>query len=369
MKIVLIGPIPPPTHGMAVINKKVIEYFEKRGYVVSAANYSYLNSVKCKNRLLRRIYYTLSAATAIVVEGLKNQKFICYFGLSGGYGLLFELALVAVARLFRTKLVFHHHSFCYIYQRFLPMRLLSFIAGCSATHVCLSDGMAKDFSAMYNLAGCVFAISNAGLIGSEAGNLGGLERLGDSRLVVGMLSNLSVDKGVLEFIDVAKQSEARGSKVKFILAGPFESDEIKNEVLSNIGCINNIEYWGPVYNERKVEFYSVINVLLFPTRYANEAEPLVILDALAVGIPVISYKRGCIGELLDNSGGFAYSQDVRMSESVVSYLEDLFSKPNNIRERMVLSYNKYMLLKASSTANLNLLEKSIKDYLSTDNNC
>ena len=369
MKIVLIGPIPPPTHGMAVINKKAIEYFEKRGYAVSAANYLYFKSNKCKSRALRRILYTLSAAIAIVVDGLKKQKFVCYFGLSGGYGLLFELALVAVARVFKTKLVFHHHSFYYINQNFLPMRWLTFIAGRSATHICLSDEMAKDFSAMYSLAGRVISISNAGLIESGVNSLGGLERFGNPGLVVGMLSNLSADKGVLEFVEVATQSEARGSRIKFILAGPFESVEIRDKVISMLRCINNVEYWGPVYNEKKIEFYRTINVLLFPTRYANEAEPLVILDALAAGIPVISYKRGCIGELLENSGGIAYSQDVRMSESLVPYLENLSSEPSNMRARMVFAHKKYMLLRASGMGNLDLLEKSIKEYFLTGNNC
>ena len=362
MKIILAGPVPPPTHGMAVINEKVAEYFEQRGYVVRRANYLYLNAVKCKTRKLGRILFTLSAAITIVVEGLRNKKFICYFGLSGGYGLLFELALVALARIFKTKLILHHHSFSYIYQSFMPMRLLACLAGISATHVCLSEKMARDLGAMYKLPGCVFRVSNAGLIGSEASSLCDLELRGNSQLVVGMLANLSVEKGVFEFIEVAKRSEARGSKIKFILAGPFASDEIKSEVLSDIRNLNNIQYWGPVYDEKKVEFYRAINLLLFPTRYVNEAEPIVILDAMAVGVPVISYKRGCIEELLDNSGGFAYSRDVRMSDSVVPYLEDLISKPNYMRERMVLSRNKYMLLKAGSVANLNSLEELIRNF-------
>jgi glycosyltransferase involved in cell wall biosynthesis len=62
--------------------------------------------------------------------------------------------------------------------------------------------------------------------------------------------------------------------------------------------LQNVEYIGPKYGTDKDDFYEEIDILVFPTRYINEAEPLVILEAMCRGIPIIAYGRGCIPEIL-----------------------------------------------------------------------
>ncbi len=38
-------------------------------------------------------------------------------------------------------------------------------------------------------------------------------------------------------------------------------------------------YLGPIYGDAKTAFYGNLDVLLFPSNYVNEAEPLVIHEA------------------------------------------------------------------------------------------
>ena len=45
-------------------------------------------------------------------------------------------------------------------------------------------------------------------------------------------------------------------------------------------------------------FYTQLDLLVFPTMYVNESEPFVILEALAHGVPVITTPRGCIASSL-----------------------------------------------------------------------
>ena len=65
------------------------------------------------------------------------------------------------------------------------------------------------------------------------------------------------------------------------------------------GCVF---YDGPVYDRRKESFYDSIDVLVFPSRYANEAEPVVVIEALGAGAPVAA-ARGCVPSLIDGESG------------------------------------------------------------------
>ena len=63
------------------------------------------------------------------------------------------------------------------------------------------------------------------------------------------------------------------------------------------------KYLGRLNSDEVRDFYQDIDVFLFPTIHKHEAEPLVVIDAVASGVPVIATDRGCIDYLLGNSGG------------------------------------------------------------------
>ena len=58
---------------------------------------------------------------------------------------------------------------------------------------------------------------------------------------------------------------------------------------------------------------------VFPTNYANEAEPLVIYEAMRQGVHVIACDRGSIAEMLCNGAGLAFSSE-RIVESATAQI-------------------------------------------------
>jgi glycosyltransferase involved in cell wall biosynthesis len=66
----------------------------------------------------------------------------------------------------------------------------------------------------------------------------------------------------------------------------------------NEGVANNprLDYVGPIYGDAKDTFFSDLDVFIFPTGYFNEAQPIVLYEAVAAGALVISVDRGAIRE-------------------------------------------------------------------------
>src|SRR5680860_532784 len=80
------------------------------------------------------------------------------------------------------------------------------------------------------------------------------------------------------------------------------SDVYKRQ-LQALKELHSLDYVGPQYGADKKTFFDSIDALIFPTRYANEAEPLTIHEAATHGLSVIAYGRGSIPEIVGSDCG------------------------------------------------------------------
>ncbi|MDF1695919.1 MAG: glycosyltransferase [Saprospiraceae bacterium] len=95
---------------------------------------------------------------------------------------------------------------------------------------------------------------------------------------------------------------AEKSGIKLKIAGSSQ-DENEIEQFRRLCNSRNAEFCGPVYGKQKAELFAGAKAVLFPSRY-NEACPLVILESLMSGTPVISTSNGACPELLNEDVGF-----------------------------------------------------------------
>ncbi|MCI0466809.1 MAG: glycosyltransferase family 4 protein [Beijerinckiaceae bacterium] len=142
-------------------------------------------------------------------------------------------------------------------------------------------------------------------------------------LRVGMLSNLSREKGLDVALEVATRCRDRKLNITFMFAGPPIGPEAER-LLAKAGKTleGYAKITGPVINETKAEFFNSIDVFLFPTRYRFEAQPLVILEAMSYGLPVITTNRGYVKELV-GSAGIVLELDENLPGKIVEQLENL----------------------------------------------
>jgi glycosyltransferase involved in cell wall biosynthesis len=244
---------------------------------------------------LRRVW---RAGWRIMSRG-PSRNCTLYFAVSGGSGVVYDVFLLLLARIRRYQIFIHHHAFTYINCRSWWMAGLVAVAGTGATHICLCNTMAERLRAQYASLFQVEILSNAALITPAQCRLVSKTDV----IRIGFLSNLIPEKGLDTVIEVFRALRQDIQNIVLVIAGPatdqatrFLIDAVKQEFGGAV------DYRGPIYDTQKDAFFSDVDIFLFPTRYPNEAQPLVVLEALAAGVPVIATARGCIAEDLVTGG-------------------------------------------------------------------
>jgi len=298
LRILMVGGFPPPVRGMPVINAAVRNEFEKAGITPAVIGVSALNLDRSFLVRLGRLPKVLRGLFRMaLMRDLRGSIF--YISVSGGLGQFYEMLFVLLARLKGMRLYLHHHSFAYLNKPTFYTKVLTKIAGASAVHITLSPVMAAKLQATYNLVH-VWPISNTVFLMNNEIYPNQIR----TRLIrPGFISNISTEKGVFEFLDLVSTVEKENIPIKGKLAGPFQDFHVEKLVRSRLAQLKHIEYVGPKYGSDKDIFFADIDVLIFPTRYKNEAEPIVIHEAMRSGVPVIAYGRGCIPEIVKKDCG------------------------------------------------------------------
>jgi glycosyltransferase involved in cell wall biosynthesis len=201
-------------------------------------------------------------------------------------------------------------------------RALVRAAGADAVHIALSPGMAESLQLAYR-AGRVIPVSNT-VFFVAPGKTSGVRR---RFATIGFLSNISAEKGILDFLDLMAEAGSSGLPVLAKLAGPFQDSDTEQAVRAQLESLSQVEYVGPQYGAAKDAFYAAIDVLVFPSRYVNEAEPVTVHEAMSRGIPVIAYGRGCIPEIVGADCGLVIDPAEPFVPAALAKLESWLADP------------------------------------------
>jgi glycosyltransferase involved in cell wall biosynthesis len=323
--VVAIGPLPPPVHGYSLITARMIEGLQ-RVVTVEAFDLSPGTMARgwryhgARARRACRALWRLTRAPA--------QGRTLYLAIAGGVGVLYDIGFAVAARWRGYRVVIHHHAFSYLTRRSLWTAALVAIAGAEALHVCLCSTMARRLGEKYPRVQQKIVLSNVAFVPpQEAASLPSAR----AGIRLGFLSNLIPEKGFDTAIEVITALRERRVAATLVLAGPAldrATEHLLDEVKVRLG--DALDYRGAVHGAAKTAFFADIDVFLFPTRYANEAQPLVVLEALAFGIPVIASARGCIAEDV-NGVGIVVPPHNDFVATAVSAISDWVANPSRLR--------------------------------------
>jgi glycosyltransferase involved in cell wall biosynthesis len=335
--VFIVGPFPPPMHGMSVVNGAVYGQLERRGIPLVEIDIAAPSLDRSLGTRLARLPNALRGMLRFGTRARRGDTL--YMSISGGFGQLYEVMFLLLARLHGMRIFLHHHSYAYLDQRKALSGVLVSIAGSDATHIALSDGMAAKLRRTYHQAERIVAISNAVLLFEEAGSSVTHHQ---ALAKIGFLGNIGAEKGVFEFLAVAEKMEAIDKSVRAVLAGPFQDSKIERLVRERLTRLRSVDYAGPMFGPDKVAFFRDIDVLLFPTRYVNEAEPLTIHEAMMHGVPVIAYGRGAIGEIVSSVCGLVIDPSQDFVSHAVAQLQVWRESPQALRHASKAARDRFL---------------------------
>lgn len=289
--IFVVGPLPPPVHGASVITRAVTSLLTSAGAAVVECNISPTARTRGWRWHLSRVRAYLRTLRTILAGPFRSTV---YASLSGGNGLFYDLLVVTAARVRGHRVVLHHHSYDYVDRRRGVLALMLRIAPPDHTHLVLCHDMGRKLRSLYGAKLHCVRISNLCFFPAQPQHPEPRSRF----TRIGYLSYVSRDKGIDRFLDVAARFEG-DADVAFDLAGPYTDETERQYVEQRLAGLGNVTYHGPLYGDAKEAFYRRIDAFMLLSRYSNEAEPLVVYEAMSAGLPVVVTSRGCLCEMVD----------------------------------------------------------------------
>ncbi len=119
----------------------------------------------------------------------------------------------------------------------------------------------------------------------------------DDTLLVGSIGRLSPEKGQSDFIRAAADVLKQFRNVKFLLIGNGQDEHRLRELVKNLGVAKEIIFLG--YRSDMLDLYNNFD-LVVQSSY-TEGMPNVILEALAMEVPVIATDVGGTSEAVTNN--------------------------------------------------------------------
>ncbi len=278
-----------------------------------------------------------------------------YIQENHGLGKVFDILFIILFLIHKKKCFYHNHS-SWKYLRFdLATKVIQILSNFNVINIFLSNQEFKKFSKKYGRLRKHFFMSNSVFLKDLTSFKNNFSNT--DTLKLGLLSNLTKDKGLDNFIELAKYSIDNQNPWKFYLAGPIVKN--KDFYLNKINNLSNLKYLGKINNDKdKLSFYQNLDFFIFLTSYRNESEPLVLLEAISNGCIPVVYDKGSIADLIC-SKKLILDQKTNPSYLITILIKEIIKK-QELKNLSIASSKLYKNLRQSSKRELYKLIKEIK---------
>ena len=325
-KILFIVQLPPPIHGVGMVNSQLVNSEIITGnYELDIINFQFAKSLKGIAKIsLMKLLKMVGYAFQIFRKVLFGRPDLVYFTIApNGIAFYRDAFYVLIMKTLGAKIVYHLHG--------KGIKKLTEESGWKNwlyrmvfkhTHiVCLSQKLTADIRGVYDRK--PFVVPNGLAFQNGALKKDPLDKNSVPRLFY--LSNFFTTKGILVLLKALKKLKQSGHQFEAKFAGaPGDiSLEFLNSKVEEEGLADRVEVLGPIYGEGKYAALRKADIFVHPTY--NDAFPLVILEAMQCGLPVVSTHEGGIPNMVEHgeTGFLVESKNAeKLEEKIAVLLED-----------------------------------------------
>lgn len=337
-RYLLVGDLPPPVVGQSVAFKTLCRELPRLGFdcriVDLARRGDAPRSRMSLSRSLEMAGHLVRFATAL----LSGYRKVYLLAAQSRAGFWRDVMMIWCAWAFGCRIIIHLHGGNYDgFYRVQPV-LLQFVIRHTLRRVSRIIILSERLRAMFDfdaaLAQRLAVVPNC--LGRPLEGRPRPPRRQTSPLRLLFLSNLIQSKGyrdILEALAILKKTHSLRPQAVF--AGLFRGspDDVRavsaqdaerefNDYVSSNGLADSVRYVGAVAGEEKWQLLEESDVLLLPTNYVFEGQPICIIEAMAYGCPVIATNFRAIPDLVVD-GETGVLVDYGEPEQVASAIEAL----------------------------------------------
>jgi glycosyltransferase involved in cell wall biosynthesis len=332
-KILFFGELPPKTiHGASISNLINIKMLKKQFDVKVIEEYS---NLKFHNKF--SIGKVLSFFNSIIklLKSCINNNFNFLYGVIylSTFGIIKNILVVLIFKCLNPKakiyLHFHRSDFNNFIKDKVNLVLFRLLNLFIYEYITLSDNQKKTFPFNCNLRTLYNTIQ------FEYIDLPISKEKDDYILFLG---NYIEEKGIFDLIKaVKKYNIKKQNSLRLICHGNIANPIFYEKIKNYVGIDSNIILNGPIYDKNKMECIKHAKLLALPSY--NEGMPLILLESMSLGTPVIITKVGFINEALGED--YPLYCKIGNSDSIIKCFENLSKIDNiiNFRENLKIIYN------------------------------
>ncbi len=361
-RVMLVGVVPPPVHGQSMATQALFDAdlspLEK--IIVPIRSSKSLNSVGRFS--FRKSLGLIAIISSVWWKWIRKRPSVLYYTAGSGAWVPFarDFLFLSLCRPLFRKTLIHYHSgnlVEFLERSKFRTALGKYIYGRGAWTLRLGEFCPAPFYEGNRR----FDVPNGISVPENLPT-----RTSSETFRILFLGNLFEDKGVLDLISAVALLGIKFPKKSFQLSliGGWPNETTKERALGALAAMPpNVHYPPPTpaYGAEKWKALAEHDVLAFPSYYSSENLPLVIIEAMAAGLPVVASDwRGIPLLVKDQITGILFPpKDV---VHLTNAFEDL-SLNTHLRASLARCASKYYHASFTASAYIHRLSKIFKESL------